>query len=113
MAAPSGGGLGGLLGGLLGGGGLAGGLGQLLQQFGQNGHGAVANSWVTTGPNRAISPDQLLEALGPDTVDQLSQQTGVPRDQIGTQLSQVLPQAVDQLTPEGRLPTHAEASQWV
>ncbi|KAB0676181.1 YidB family protein [Aureimonas leprariae] len=106
-----GGGLGGLLGGMTGGG-IAGGLGGLLERFQQNGHGSIADSWVGDGENQPIAPHQLNQALGQDTVDQLSQQTGLPQGDLLQQLSQVLPDVVHGVTPNGRLPTEAEASQW-
>jgi uncharacterized protein YidB (DUF937 family) len=106
------GGLGGLLGGLLGGGGgvAGGGLGGLLNQFRQNGYGEHADSWVGTGQNRRLAPDELSQALGPDTLDELEQQTGLPRQQLLSELSQELPDAVDQFTPDGRLPAEQEVS---
>ncbi|HZH11868.1 MAG TPA: YidB family protein [Microvirga sp.] len=109
------GGLGGLLGGLLGGGGMAGGgLGGLLDQFRQNGYGDHVDSWVSTGQNRRIAPDDLTQALGPDTISELEQQTGLPRQQLLSELSEELPDAVDQFTPEGRIPTEQEASsRWI
>jgi uncharacterized protein YidB (DUF937 family) len=110
----SGGGLGDLLGGLLGGGAagsvLNGGLGDLLKQFQQNGQGDVAHSWVGSGPNKAISQDDLASALGTDTLDTLSKQTGMGRGDLLAGLSQHLPRFVDQLTPHGRLPTDEEAA---
>jgi uncharacterized protein YidB (DUF937 family) len=105
------GGLDGLLGGLLGGGGLAGGgLGGLLDQFRQSGYGEHVDSWVGTGQNRRLAPDELSQALGPDTLDELEQQTGLPRQQLLSELSQELPDAVDQFTPDGRLPAEQEVS---
>ncbi|MGI4769662.1 MAG: YidB family protein, partial [Janthinobacterium lividum] len=101
------------LGGMLGGGGIAGGLGQLLQSFEQNGHGAAAQSWVGGGANASVSPEQVGQALGPDTIDQLASHTGMSQGDVMSHLSQVLPQAVHQLTPDGRMPTSDEASQWV
>jgi uncharacterized protein YidB (DUF937 family) len=109
---PASGGLGGLLGGGLGGllaggaagGLLSGGLNELLNRFQQNGHGDVANSWVGTGANRAISPDQLQEALGPDTVNSLAEQAGISQIDLLSGLSRDLPDAVDQFTPEGKIP---------
>jgi uncharacterized protein YidB (DUF937 family) len=107
------GGLGGLLGGLLGGAG-GGGLGGLFDQFRQNGYGDHVDSWVSTGQNRRIAPDELSQALGPDTLDELEQQTGLPRQQLLSELSEELPDAVDQFTPDGRLPTEQEVSgRWV
>ena len=106
-AAPSGG-LGGLLGNLGGagaGGLLSGGLGELVEQFRQNGQGEVADSWVGRGPNKEVAPHQLEQAIGPDVLATLAQQTGLSREEILQRLSRDLPQAVDQYTPDGRLPT--------
>ena len=112
--ASSGGGLGGILGGLLAGGAagsvLSGGLGDLLKQFQQNGQGEAANSWVGAGPNKTIAPGDLANALGADQLDQLSSQSGLSREDLLQGLSQYLPQAVDHLTPEGRLPNETELS---
>ena len=91
------GGLGGLLGGVAGGGGL----GALVEQFTRNGHGDVVNSWISQGPNRKLPPNQLAEALGPDTVQALEQETGLERQALLEELSETLPEAVDQLSPEG------------
>ena len=102
------GGLGGLLGGLGGagaGGLLSGGLGELLERFQQNGHGDVAQSWVGTGPNKELPPNQLEQAIGPDVLETLSQQTGLPREELLARLSRELPQAVDKYTPDGKIPT--------
>lgn len=55
-------------------------------------------------PNQPITPDELHEALGPDTVNELSQQTGVPRNDLLSQLAQALPTLVDRFTPQGRIP---------
>jgi len=101
------GGLGGLLGSLGGadaGGFLSGGLGELVDRFRRNGQGEVAESWVGTGPNKDIAPQQLEQAIGPDVLDSLTQQTGLSREEILARLSRDLPRAVDQYTPEGRLP---------
>jgi uncharacterized protein YidB (DUF937 family) len=111
-----GGGLGGILGGLLGGAAagtvLNGGLGQVLQDLQRSGHGRAAQSWVSPGQNESIAPDDLANALGADTISTLSQETGLPRDELLTGLSQNLPEFVDQLTPDGRLPTADEAGRW-
>ncbi len=117
----SGGGLGGLLsgglGGLLAGGAagsvLSGGLNDLLHQFQQSGHGEAANSWVGAGTNKSLSPDQMADALGADKINDLMAQTGMSRDDLLQGLSNHLPGVVDQLTPQGRLPSDDEASQLV
>ncbi|MBD2748698.1 DUF937 domain-containing protein [Microvirga sp. BT688] len=110
-----GGGSGGLLGGSgggLNGGMLAGGLGGLLDSFNRSGHGDIANSWVGTGDNQPIAPNQLADALGPDTVNELSQHTGMPQQDLLSELSHVLPGVVDQLTPQGRLPQEHELDRY-
>jgi uncharacterized protein YidB (DUF937 family) len=101
------GGLGGLLGGLGGGGVgglLNGGLGELLDRFKQNGHGDAAESWIGTGANKTLPPDQLKSAIGPDVLQDLAQQTGLSTEEILSRLSRDLPKAVDQYTPQGRVP---------
>jgi uncharacterized protein YidB (DUF937 family) len=108
-------GLGGLLGGLSGGasggglgGLLGGGLRELNDRFRQNGHGETVDSWVGTGPNRDVAPNELEQAIGPDVLNDLTQQTGLPREEILSRLSRELPKAVDQYTPQGRLPNEDE-----
>ncbi|GAC1425127.1 MAG: YidB family protein [Burkholderiaceae bacterium] len=94
--------------GALGGGGvgglLGGGLGELLDRFKQNGHGDVAESWIGKGLNKELPASQLKQAIGPDVLAALEQQTGLSQDELLTRLSRELPTAVDQYTPEGRLP---------
>jgi len=107
-----GGGLGGMLGGLLGGGAAAGGLGGLLggglsemdQHFRRNGRGQAMESWVGTGQNQQLEPHDLEAALGPDVLEDLQEQTGLSRQEIVARLSRELPHAVDQYTPDGRIP---------
>jgi uncharacterized protein YidB (DUF937 family) len=105
--------LGGLLGGAAAGSVLSGGLGNLLQGFQESGHGHTADSWVGTGPNKAIAPNDLADALGSDTLDTLSQQTGMGQNDLLEALRHQLPGFVDQLTPHGRIPTEDEASRMV
>jgi uncharacterized protein YidB (DUF937 family) len=102
--------LGGLLGGAAAGSVISGGLGDLLKQLQQGGHGETANSWVGGGPNKAISPGDLANALGADQIDSLATQNGMSRDDLLTGLSQYLPKVIDHLTPDGRLPTDDEVS---
>jgi uncharacterized protein YidB (DUF937 family) len=115
-AAP-GGGLGDILGGLLGGGNagnvLNGGLGNILKEFERSGQAKAAQSWVGTGPNQSVSPGDLESALGADTLDQIAQRSGLDRSELAAGFSEHLPELVDQLTPNGRLPTREEASRWV
>jgi len=99
------GGLGGLLGGGAAGNTVSAGLNDLLKQFQQNGQGDVAKSWIGKGPNKSISPNDLATALGADRVNTLASFSGMSRNDLLSQLSQQLPNVVDQLTPDGRLPT--------
>ena len=89
-------------------------LGALVDQFTQNGHGDMIRSWIQQGPNPAIEPGQLAQALGPEAVSHLTQATGMDTNALLAELARALPSALDQLTPEGRLPTdheiHAAAS---
>ncbi len=104
------GGAGGALGGALGGGGLSGGLKDLLDRFRQSGQEDKVQSWVSTGANKPIAPQELEQALGEERIQWLTEQTGMPREQLLQGLSGELPQAIDKLTPDGRLPTDEELS---
>ncbi len=85
------------------GGGL-GGLAGLVNKMQQSGLGDVANSWVGTGENQAIAPDQLGNVLGSDMISGLTKQLGINQGDLLGQLSQMLPQVVDKLTPQGQVP---------
>ena len=106
------GGLGGLLGGVLAGGAagsvLSGGLGDLLNKLQQGGHGETANSWVSQGPNKQISPGDLANALGSDQINHMMSQSGLSREELLSGLSQQLPEVINHLTPDGRLPSGEE-----
>jgi len=104
------GGLGGLLAGGAAGSVLSGGLNDLLKQFQQTGQGDVTKSWVGSGPNKSISSDDLAKALGADKIDTLATHSGLSREDLLAGLSQYLPQAVDHLTPNGRVPTEEDLS---
>jgi uncharacterized protein YidB (DUF937 family) len=88
--------------------GSLGGLGALIDRFRNNGFEDAINSWIGTGQNQAISPGQLRQALGQETVEDLSQRTGLPHGDLLSQLSNILPGVVDRLTPNGQLPSDAE-----
>ena len=85
-------------------GGHAGGLGELVARFQQGGLGDVVSSWISTGQNLPISAEQLGSVLGQDAIAGLAQKTGMPAGDLASQLSQMLPQIVDSLTPNGQLP---------
>jgi uncharacterized protein YidB (DUF937 family) len=105
--------LGGMLSGASAGGVLSGGLRDLVERFKQNGQGQAADSWVKPGPNQQLGPDQLEQAIGPDVLNTLSQQTGLSREELLSRLTRELPAAVDKFTPEGRLPTEDEAARLI
>jgi len=86
---------------------LSGGLRDLVNGFKQAGHGEVADSWVGRGPNKQVAPSQLEQAIGPEVLATLSEQTGLSREEILARLSKDLPDAVDKYTPDGRIPTAA------
>lgn len=98
------------LGGVLGGGSLGAGLKDLLDRFRQNGQDDKVQSWVSTGANKSIAPNEIEQSLGEERIQWLVEQTGMPREQLLDGLSGELPQAIDKLTPDGRLPTDEEIS---
>lgn len=81
-----------------------GGLMGLIERFQQAGMGDVAQSWVGTGANQSVSPQQLEQVLGQQRVQQMAEQANMPPQDLLSQLSQVLPHVVDRLTPNGQLP---------
>lgn len=83
---------------------ISGGLGELVDQFRASGLGEKAESWIGAGPNADINETQMEKALGADLIDGLVRQTGLSRDDLLSRLSKVLPEAVDKLTPEGKIP---------
>ena len=105
--------LGGLLGGASAGSVVSGGLRDLVERFRQNGQGQAADSWVRKGPNQQLNSQQLEQAVSPEVLNQLSQETGLSREELLSRLTRELPTAVDELTPEGRLPTEDEAAKLI
>ena len=81
-----------------------GGLAGLAEQFQRGGLGDVMKSWIGTGQNLPVSSDQLSNVLGSDMLAKIAQQLGVSRGEAASQLSEVLPQVVDTLTPDGHVP---------
>ena len=81
-----------------------GGVEGLVQSFEQKGLGHIISSWVGAGENAAITPNQVEEVLGSDTVQQLAQKANISFDEAKSQLSGLLPALIDKATPEGRVP---------
>jgi uncharacterized protein YidB (DUF937 family) len=81
-----------------------GGLSGLVSKFEQGGLGSTVQSWIGTGPNAAVSGEQIHNALGSDLMQQLAAKTGLSPQELAQKLSQVLPEVVDKLTPGGTIP---------
>jgi len=88
-----------------------GGLGGLLEQLQKGGLDDVVKSWVGSGENKAVHPDDLGNALGKQTVTQMADKAGCEQQDILSQLAKALPGLIDQLTRDGRVPTQTEISQ--
>lgn len=83
-----------------------GGVSGIVTQLQQQGLGPTVNSWIGTGPNQPISADQVHQAFGPEVIRELAAKTGMTPEDLAQKLSQVLPQVVDKLTPNGSVPPH-------
>ena len=81
-----------------------GGLGGLVRQFEQAGLGGAIQSWISGGPNQAVSGDQITNALGYDAISKIAAKLGVNPEQAAGQLSQLLPQIINHLTPSREAP---------
>ena len=92
----------------LSGGALLGGLTDLLDRFRQHNPNTAAKSWVSPGPNEPISSDEMEHALGAERVQWLMAQTGMTKEDLLAGLAASLPDAIDKLTPDGRIPTETE-----
>ena len=90
------------------GGSLVGGLSDLIGRLTAGGVGPQVNSWVGQGANQPIQPGTLGSALGQNTLNELSQRTGMSQQELLNQLATVLPQLINHLTPNGRMPTLAD-----
>jgi uncharacterized protein YidB (DUF937 family) len=81
-----------------------GGLPAVVAKFEQQGLGGVVQSWIGTGPNQPVSPEQLEKVLGSDLVQQLAGKIGMGSPELLQKLAQILPEAVDKMTPKGVIP---------
>ena|SRR5579864_4421751 len=88
-----------------------GGINGLVQAFHSNGLGGLINSWISTGQNQSISPDQVQQVLGSSQVQAVAQRLGVSPEQASATLSQLLPTVIDKLSPNGQLPDHSNLLQ--
>ena len=81
-----------------------GGLQNLISQFDAKGFGDIIGSWVGTGQNKSISPDQIQNVLGSDVLSGIASKLGLNVNDLSSQLSNLLPGVVDKLTPKGKVP---------
>jgi uncharacterized protein YidB (DUF937 family) len=81
-----------------------GGIGALAQRFHEQGLGGVVQSWISTGQNQPIDPQQIQNVLGSGQLEQLAERFGIPKETVANGLSQILPQVVDKMTPNGQVP---------
>ncbi len=84
-----------------------GGVEGIVNKFQTQGLGATVNSWVATGPNAPATPDHMHQAFGSQTLNDLAARAGISPQELAAKLAQVLPQAVDALTPNGVVPPKA------
>ena len=91
--------------GMVSGGGMSGGLTGLVNMFNQKGLGDVVNSWVSTGKNLPISPEQIQAVLGSSQVQALAAKAGIDPAKASSAIAQILPHLVDKATPNGQIPT--------
>lgn len=92
---------------------LSGGLRDLVNQFQQAGQGDVAQSWVGTGANRGVTPEVLARVLSEEQITTLMAHTGLSREELLKGMSSELPEVVDQLTPDGHLPSPEEVAKTI
>lgn len=81
-----------------------GGVQGMVNQFETKGFGPAVRSWVSTGPNQPIAADHVQQVLGSDLIQEMSARTGMPVAELTQKLAQLLPQAIDQMTPGGVIP---------
>ncbi|ABM37371.1 YidB family protein [Polaromonas naphthalenivorans] len=81
-----------------------GGIGAVLERFQNKGYSQQAASWVSTGPNEALAPQAVNDVIGMDELSRLSQQLGVSQEEVSSGMAQILPEMVNQLTPQGGVP---------
>jgi uncharacterized protein YidB (DUF937 family) len=87
-----------------------GGIQGVVAQFEKQGLGPTVQSWVGNGPNQPISPDQVHQVFGSGMIAQLATKAGMNPQELAQKLSQVLPTAIDKLTPGGQVPPPSKSA---
>ena len=80
-----------------------GGMKGLVNDLEQKGLGPAVKSWVGTGENKPVSPGQVHDALGADTLKEIAAKAGISSEELAAKLSEFLPKAIDKLTPQGKV----------
>ena len=93
-------------------GGVADGLGELLTRFTASGRGVYVDSWVAAGTNVPVEEHDLEDVLGEESIAELTEKTGLSREELLQRIAAALPDVVNELTPQGRLPTADEAQKF-
>jgi uncharacterized protein YidB (DUF937 family) len=81
-----------------------GGVGGIVNQFESRGFGSTVNSWVQQGPSQPVAPEHVQQAFGDQTLNELAAKHGMTPQELSEKLAQVLPHAVDAMTPDGKVP---------
>lgn len=81
-----------------------GGLSGLVQSFQQKGLGDTISSWIGTGQNTSISPEQIEEGVGTERIQNLAAKAGMSTEEVTAKLSELLPTMIDKITPDGLVP---------
>lgn len=81
-----------------------GGLQGLTSKLSNSGLGQQVHSWVGTGENRPVTGSEVQHAVDPQSLEQLAQQTGTTPEQASENVAKVLPQMVNEATPDGKVP---------
>lgn len=83
-----------------------GGLEAVVSKLTSNGLGDQVKSWVGTGPNLPVSAAQIQQTLGgAGGLAEMASKFGIPAEKISDILAQHLPKAIDEATPDGKLPS--------
>ena len=81
-----------------------GGIQGIVDQFEKQGLGATVQSWIGNGPNQPITAEQIHQALGAESLKDLAAKAGLSTQDLAAKLSAILPQVIDKMTPEGKVP---------
>ena len=81
-----------------------GGLSGLIDTFKSKGLGDKISSWISTGENQPVSGEQIKNTLGTDMIQNIAQKLGIPDNEVSKNLAALIPQVIDKLTPDGKVP---------